>query len=643
VGRSSSSDRFAEGRVLKGLILLVMVLALMGAAEAPVFRFARPLQGARGWSRIELPDDVVDACRPGLPDLRVLSPDGAEIPFAIEHALGELPAEWVVRDVETKEGRETTAIVDRGAHPSPVTRVQIVVAGDDYLKPVVIEASDDRASWGEIARGSIFATDKARMSTLRFAPSDRRYFRLRLDDRFGPPLAPRAVMTTGSGDDGAQGRREVNVPAERVSESGGKSVYALTLTSHAVSRVRIAPSEAAFSRTARIYERIFFHDELGRRLVGSATLVRAPGQRESLDVPIGDLTSRHIEIEIDDGGSPPLTFAQVSTTVEHRSLLFFAQVSGAAELVYGAPRVGPPRYDLTAALALGRPTHVEPVRVGPATDRGGAAPDPAGPARGASVDPSQWRRRMSLRLPQTGNVAYVALDALDGVSEAALRIVDDEAREVPYVVEQTIRHTRHEAKAEVAQVGSRTVVTIVDLASLRAIDGVELTATTPDAFTRAVTVVEATRDAGTAGERILGSATWERRAGEPAAPFTIAIAPPAETSIEVRIENGENTPIVPGTWAIVRASRRLDFVFTPGERLALLTGNPGAAQPTYDQALLVDAVLAAPAQAATLEPKTDDSAPEPKGLPKWIWACVILGGLVIATMLTRSMRGAPPD
>ena len=35
------------------------------------FRFSRPIEGASGWTRLDLPDDVLDACRPGLPDLRI--------------------------------------------------------------------------------------------------------------------------------------------------------------------------------------------------------------------------------------------------------------------------------------------------------------------------------------------------------------------------------------------------------------------------------------------------------------------------------------------------------------------------------------------------------------------------------------------
>ncbi len=89
--------------------------------------------------------------------------------------------------------KDTTARLDRGASPPAVRALVLDVEGGDFLKPTVVEASADAHTWSEIGRASIFATGTARMTTLRFAPSDRRHLRVRLDDRNGPPVRLRSA------------------------------------------------------------------------------------------------------------------------------------------------------------------------------------------------------------------------------------------------------------------------------------------------------------------------------------------------------------------------------------------------------------------------------------------------------------------
>ena len=91
------------------------------SADTPPLRWSRPVragqegqagQADQGWVRVDLPADVLAACRPGIPDLRVRSASGGEVPYVVEQSLGGgAPEEWVARNVESVAGRETTAIV----------------------------------------------------------------------------------------------------------------------------------------------------------------------------------------------------------------------------------------------------------------------------------------------------------------------------------------------------------------------------------------------------------------------------------------------------------------------------------------------------------------------------------------------------
>jgi hypothetical protein len=93
------------------LVLHSLALALVGsvaAADTPPLRWSRPVMASEGWSRVDLPADVFAACRPGLPDLRVRSAEGVEIPYVLEQSIGGGAREGVPdQDDESGPRKET--------------------------------------------------------------------------------------------------------------------------------------------------------------------------------------------------------------------------------------------------------------------------------------------------------------------------------------------------------------------------------------------------------------------------------------------------------------------------------------------------------------------------------------------------------
>jgi hypothetical protein len=626
-------------------IILVFGLALAGsaaAADTHPLRWSRPIVASEGWSRVDLPADVLAACRPGLPDLRVRNAEGVEIPYVLEQSIGGGTRQgWPVRDVESAPGKETTAIVDRGPKPPLAGEATIDLEATEFLKPVVIEASDFPHDWKEIARGSIFGTATGpwggRMTTLRFAPNDRRFWRLRFDDRNGAPVTPQTVFSDAVLPR-APALQTIALDLKLVVSEGGKTSFEVTLPSEnlPLTSIVLAPNDPAFVRSVAVSERVLFRDEIRRRVVGSAVISRGPGGEASLSIPLGELRGPTLEIEIDDGASPPLTVPHATATVAPRSLLFYAAAGALPlSLAYGSPLLGAARYDLAAALAKGRPDPVKSASLGAAVDHGAASPLGA-PPHGAPIDEAGWQTKAAIDLPgagHAGGVAYLPLEGID--ASGGLRVVDATLHEVPFLFEQTVHHARESVAPEVTETGARTTLVLSGLAALRELDAIELTASAPDYFTRAVSVVEAVRDArGPIGERTLGSATWERRPGAPATPFSVPITAPTQSSIEVRIENGGNASLHLGPVALERSVRRIDFLYAPGDSLSLLAGNARAGSPSYDLALLGGALLALPAEAAHLEPARD-IAPAHAPPAKWFWAVVIVCGLAVAAMLAR--------
>lgn len=610
------------------------VSLLLAAISEATFRFTRPLETAAGWSILTLPDDVLDACRPGLPDVRVTDAAGRDVAYAFASSAGGEALRFELVNVESVAGKETTALLDRGEHPPLARSAELEITESEFLKPVTLEASQDSHSYRETARGSLFATSELRSTRLRFPPNDRRFWRFRFDDRNGAPINPVAVRVEAAGEPPAT--REISLPTLlSAGEDASIVTTHLPAANLGVTALRLSIHEPAYERRVRVFERVFFRDEILRRLVGSATIRRSPDTAADAEIAICDLTGRNVVIEIENGDSPPLRVLGLTARAQPPQLLFFS-AGGPLNLIYGSSSAAWPRYDLAAALRGGRPTALTTATLGPARQLGAPAPV-AAPPRGAPLDVTAWKTHQPIVLPASGTIAYLDLQEPLARQVASLRIVDSENRPVPYAVEQSVRRVTRSLLPRVRQNGTRTLVEISGLDPSQPADALRLFASAPEYFSRGLTVLEEERDArGITGHRMLGTARWDRRPGERPHPVDIPVAPPRTNSLRVEIENGDNAPLQIDRVEIQTPFVRIDFVFAPGERLSLLSDNPQASSPPYDFAMIADRVLAAPARAARLGPST--TTREQVCLPKWFWVAVAGGALLVGLALVRTLR-----
>jgi len=617
-----------------------MALALAAISPLPFgqqFRFSRPIETPSGWVSLDLPVDVADACRPGLPDLRIVE-GTREVPYAFGSETGGAAIRFPLQNVESISKSETMALLNRGRGPALAKSVTLEINAEDFLKPVVMDGSDDRSTWRQVARGSLFSTRGVRWTTLRFPPNDRRYWRFRLDDRNGPAVDPVAV-TVEAADDPAPAPRQIAVSGSPIaSEEKGVSTLEVLLPAGnlGVTTVRIEAEDPAYMREVRVYERVFFRDEVSRRLVGAGRILRSPGGRPEGEIPVCDFSGRALEIEIEDRDSPPLNSPRFLLFVRSRRIIFHAPRETALTLLYGSTSVEAPRYDLGGAFFAGRPRSLQVASLGPPEDHGEILPA-AAPQRGPALETASWRTRRAIALPSTGNIAYLDLERETAEHLAAVRIVDHQNRQVPFIVEQNARLVREEARPKLSQKETRTILALEGLDLPRSIESVELSATAPEYFSRDVTVVEDERDRrGIAGRRILGSARWERLPDEEPSPLRIPIARPSERTIRAEIENGDNAPLAIGPTAVWISRVRIDFPFAPGDPLFLLSDNPEARLPRYDLALVADAVLRSPARPARLAPP--ERQDEKRAIPKWFWGASAVAAVLVLLALGKALK-----
>jgi len=619
---------------------------LLASPETP-YRYVRPVQGSPGWNKLDLPDEVLDACRPGLPDARIVDGAGRDVPYAFEPESSDDSHRYAIENLETQARVETSGSIDRGGAPGFADAVTFEIEGSDFLKPVRIEASPNGMDWRDVARGSIYATKDVRMLTIPVPETDRRYLRFHLDDRNGDPVRPTAVVLRSRGADSTAAETERPVEVSPLPpEEPGVSRYAAALPAAnlGIRALRFAAGDPAFSRRIRVWQRVLFRDEVLRRLLAEGVVAKSAGGAGASDragaLPLAGADGRSLEIEVENLDSPPLDALRVAAIVRPVRIRFFAADGATLALRYGSPGVSAPRYDLGRALAGSSPATFAQAALGPVATMAAEPRAEAGPPRVALADAAKWTSRRAIVLPGSGGVAY--LDFYDFPDPRALRIADAAGGQVSYLVERGAHEHARTVRFAERQDGTRTVARVDLPAHPESIVAVELASAGPDYFTRRVAVGEEQRDArGVTGVRRLGEAQWARLPGDPPPRVRLPIArpQPGTAALVVEIENGDNAPVKLAGATVFASAVRIDFAFRTGDRLFLLSGNPDAAAPHYDLELLAGTILESPAAAATLR-DAETAAPERSPLPAWFWAAVVGAGALLLFQLSRTLRAA---
>jgi hypothetical protein len=641
-------------------------------------------------SRLLLPPDVLAACRPDLSDLRLFDAAGQEIPFLVDAGLpppGVLEAvqRFEPRLVEAERHevhRETGPTIRRerfdfALPASPPRTGSWVLTFQIGAAEVVARARvEGIGSSGEasllLEDASIFrlpgshAAEKLRLPLPPFRGS-----RLRVALETEHPFWLQPAFRLESARILEQGSR-IAVPLEIAStESGeGRTVVSLVRPRGIVpDLLRLETSTGTFDRQVQAW------DEgaagLGQAL-GSGRIFRveafAPvGEQEmALQAARGD----RLRLEIDDGDSPPLADLSVSAVIRQPALIFSLREGGdgPAVLRFGGGRARRPRYDLVGLLpppdsvTTGKRADAAALLYDPATVRtarlGATRPNPeydGAPALafamrpGAEMDRGLYSHHRAIIVPAaTEGLSRVRLrpEDLAVLSEdlSDLRVIDDDARQWPYLVEReaAVEHV----PLTVAGPERRDRTSRYDLSppvSPLAVDRI-LLETGAGYFDRAFTLEAEPADGP---RRAIARGRLARPIGDPRA-ASIDLAPARVVSLHLAIEDGDDAPLA---FQSVRARVLLPEVYltAPAGRYELLMGAAGQSAPRYELERVREVVLAV--QAATVEPGALAANPDyslgarlkGRGLRQTIllWGALIAAVVILGGLTLRLARREP--
>ncbi len=418
------------------------------------------------------------------------------------------------------------------------------------------------------------------------------------------------------------------------------------------------------------------------RVLGTGRLVRLGQPGSPVQGLTVELTSRprgrQLELLIEDGDSPALADLEVSAILRQPSLIFPAP-TGTVQLLFGGDRVGAPSYDLEALRAsLGlewgartlddielQLTEALAAAVLPVASLGGAETNPGYDERpalsfamraGAEIDPRSFTHRRSVVIPETRD-GLVSLSLEPGDTTLAqsslddIRIVDEQARQWPFVIHRPTRPQRR--PLAVRQEGSAGATLYV--LALGSEEQLELSATLLELdieepfFDRSYELECWRQGDDSTRVRRLGSGRLTRDARDRLAALRVAVAADRCVELRLNVEDGDDAPLtLLGAWAHLELPELL--IAAPAGDYQFLVGDPEIDAPSFELRRASDLVLAVnsvPAEVGALEPNPGYTSrsrlSRPQNLERiGVYAVVGAATLILGFITWRTLRNVEP-
>jgi len=656
--------RFRGGSATLIVATLVVVQPVVALGPVPSgWEYAQELAvPGTGLVEVRLPLATLDKAGRGLEDVRILDGLGADVPFAFSAKAPSRPRTTAAAsEISQVAGEDSTVGVYRTAALGPLDTVTLRTPARDFIKPVTVEASDDRAHWRALAvRYPIFRlADGSERLDVRVAPGSYPYLRITVGDARERPIPIAGVTTSQSPQESAALVDVLSVTPESMSSAAGATRILLNLPARHLSlrRVTLDPDDPVFSREVSVAVRTSVEGEVREQVIARGRVHRvdlAGAERTevlSIPIPSQTLDGRSLVVVIENADSPPLSLRRpVAVAVEPVRLRFLSRPAQRYVLAVGNRSAKPPRYDLSAIPSVSQLPVVGSATPGVLERNPGYQPEEAAkgaPAAGGALDASRWRRSRQVIVQNGGVLALeVPPDVLSrSPGLADLRILAD-GRQIPYILERglLVRRVAVPLEALPPERGGT-----VSRWRLRLPDpGLpldDLACAVPDGvFRRSVGVYEdASPERG--GRTLLAGTVWERRTQGAGGNCGVALrGRTATASLLLEIDDGDNPPLALGACTVSWRTSRLLFKNPHARDVALLSENPGAGPPRYDLDLLADEILAADATPGSLA--ADDRRERAAGvlLPAgWrtyaFWGALVL---VVAVLIGVIAKLLPP-
>ncbi len=650
----------------RSAFLLLLSVACTGhhlsALDVTAWKHQQPADiTTPGITRLELPAETLNTSRSQLEDIRLLSPSGVETPFIIERSSLTPPRSAAVRDFKSTLLEGTTVIAMETGSADAIEAVILETPSENFIKPALVETSADGSQWTESAKNVVVFRQPSGASNLHLTLPSAVHGKLRItfDDKRTLPVPFTGARVEFTSQKQATVSHGVAIAKMEEKSRATALMVDLGAANLHLASFRLVATDPVFSRRVTVS---YSQDDNGttRNIpVASTVIYRLTTNdglsTESLDVLIDKLIpASQLTLTIDNGDSAPLHVGSIEATRQPVSLVFYAQESGAWQLITDNRTVNAPRYDLAMLDRQLRQGSAAKAQAGTLALNPDYKEQPALPdvqSAGANIDLKSWHFRKAITTGQTG-VVRVELDAETlahaQTSLADLRVIQNE-KQIPFLIDHT--NASRTIQPEIAKDSDpkrRTVSLWKVTMPLDGLPATRLTCASPTPlFDRTLSIWEMQKDhMGNEYRMHLGSAQWTKQNESKSNEFSLNLSGAMPDVFYIETDNGDNPPI---EIADVKLHYNVSAVVTKVTDTApvmLYYGNNDAYAPRYDLQLVRTELLAAQKQNAALGKEEVLRAEKKKtyevstGSP-WLWASL---GVVIVALLwvvSKMLPAAP--
>jgi hypothetical protein len=633
----------------------VLVFAATTALAAP--RFERTVTpGAKGPNRLDVDVALLGGAKPrALSDLRLHDAAGNEVPYLLIEPPPRAPA-WrsatvlPIAATKTSSGFEA----DLGA-PVDVDRIEIAGIAAPFLKRLRVEGSGDRAHWTVLAAdATIFdlPDDKLRNLEVPFAHGDYRYLRVTWDDRASARVqSVGAVRARLVGAGTPPPPMTIAVAFRALPSERGKSRYRITLPGPhlPVAAIELQVSNPNVDRAATVSEPRLSGNAVAPVPLGSATLRRAERDgavAADTSVPISFPEGPDLDLAVDNGNNPPLSITAIVMRLAPQPWIYFESADGAPiTATYGDPSLPPPHYDLEASRRGVAAIDVATATWSPAAAVASTPSVSAGvPMTGAPVERRDFRFARTIGAIPRGLTSLV-LDAHVLAHSSALhdvRLTDSKGNQIPYLLERrdSPLSIRLAIPSRQKSAGNQSVYAFALPYDMLPAGTQLVIRTDAHVFERTAILRKPADESRGRDAETLDTTPWQ--SSDPDSdppPLTFDVPLRGTHNVELQIDEGDNAPLPITSAELLLPSYALRFV-SPGAPLTLLYGNPAAAPPRYDLALLAPRLFGQSSREVMLAAATPaDSAGVTSRERMIFWIVIAAAAVVLLATLTRLLRG----
>ena len=607
-------------RGFASLLIAVALSAESLAAMTPSeWRFSQAVDlPAAGLVRVSVPAETLDAARPELADVRITDSAGREVPYLIDRPMPRRESALRSKELRTALEPATTRITLTTGTRSMLKGVTFETPpGIEFIKAVRVEGSHDGATWLQLA------TDKpifrmaggAANPGVSFSEGVWEFLRLTIDDSRTPAVPFTGVLLQVAETGAPVEPLPIKIKARDESSGVTRLSVDLGAMNLTVASLGIETTDSVFVRPVTVSVPELANDDIREQMICTGLVYRMDlnGKVESnVEVPIDiQIPGREVVVLIDNGDSPPLIINGLHGTRRVINLVFFAREPGRYQLLSGNSQCLAPRYDLSELgdqLKSAGGVEVRPGRLIAIADY--KQPDnlAALPLTGAKIDVGAWKFRKSIQLSKLG-AQQIELDpdvlARSSQDQRDLRVVVED-RQLPFLLERPSISRSLALASGTADDPKKQTLSRWSLKLPQA--GIPITRITCVAdsalFEREMLLWEETADdRGDKFHRELGHAAWKKVPGRTTQEFAIHLnVAPRNGTVFLETDNGDNPAIklrdFRGHYPVSRV------VFTAAsdstQPIWIYYGNPDAASPRYDVALIADQLLRAERAPAAL-------------------------------------------